>query len=141
MKPNELMLGDWVTFKDCQFDNPMPIKMIAIGYQDGEENCLVQINGDDACDIIAIDDEIVGIPLTPEILEKNGFTRPNVRVQYFTESTDYYDVDIHEITDSIWCFEYQNCKAHFPPCLILIAHVHELQHALRLCGIEKEITI
>ena len=38
----------------------------------------MQINGDEACDIIDIDEEIVGIPLTAEILEKNGINLEEV---------------------------------------------------------------
>lgn len=121
MKANELMIGDWVTFKDCQHENPMPIKIIAIGFQaDGENDCLVQINGDKACDIIEIDDEIVGIPLTAEILEKN-FPDPEI-VCWYPDNNTYRII----IGDNV---------------ALNIKYVHELQHALRLCGINKEIEL
>ena len=80
MKINELMIGDFVTFKECQKDKiPFGVKIIALGHQDrGEENAaLVCIDGAKTFDIIEIDDEIVGIPLTPEILEKNGWVSDN----------------------------------------------------------------
>ena len=79
MKANELMLGDIITFKDSvQADEiPIPVKVVALGYQHhGEENeALVRIGDDDTCDIVTIDDEFVGYPLTAEILEKNGFRK------------------------------------------------------------------
>lgn len=94
------------------------------------------------------------IPLTPEILEKNGFTmqRDTVSKRFVwfddtgrngtTVSIFLYDPPICGVkvlvkietdcshktgVDSI-----HNCDIEF---------VHQLQHALRLCGIEKEITV
>lgn len=83
-------------------------------------------------------DELEPIPLTAEILEKNGF------VKY-----GYYEVwkkicDDCELRVAPWRFsviflgngadqeEYSAPRPSF---------VHELQHALRLCGIEKEIEL
>ncbi len=133
MKTNELMIGDWVLHHndgciDAMNDTAPYDEAIRIEQSDFEL---------DECFWSRLDP----IPITPEILEKNGFKRPNERVRYFMDSDDYYDVAIHEITDSIWYFEYQNCEVHLPPCCVHIAHVHELQHVLHLCGIDKEITI
>ena len=127
MDSKSLMIGDWVTFKECQYENPMPIKIIAIGFQtDEEDDCLVQINGDKACDIITIDDEIVGIPLTAEILEKN-FPNTDSGLGWFPDGDGFH------------------CDTSYSEGDILASgffrYVHELQHALRLCGIEKEIEI
>ena len=78
------------------------------------------------------------IPLTPEILEKNGFKKEG---RYFIIEDDYYDVSIREITDSIWRVKYCNTEFSAFDCILHIAFIHELQHALRLCGIEKEIVL
>ena len=146
MKANELMIGDWVTFKDCQHENPMPIKIIAIGFQaDEEDDCLVQINGDKACDIIngdkacdimTIDDEIVGIPLTEEILDRNGFESvpaPSERVWMRNGQEVWLDNE----GENYWA-NIKNGEFYFEG---YIEYIHELQHALRLCGIEKEIEL
>lgn len=148
MKANELMIGDWVTFRDCQHENPMPIKIIAIGYQaDTENDCLVQICKDSTCDIIEIDDEIVGIPLTAEILEKNGIKLEEVgdngistpptwrnRFEKWVLRTQWKDTFIwYDRTAKYWHLHDMGAAK--------LLYVHELQHALRLCGIEKEITI
>ena len=139
MTEKDVMVGDWFRFRYTTISNREVVHTFRISQI---ENQLGQYYvWGDGFGRMCHPENLEPIPLTPKILGKNGFTRPNDRVRYFTESTDYYDVDIHEITDSIWCFEYQNCEAHFPPCLILIAHVHELQHALRLCGISKDITL
>ena len=64
MKASELMIGDYVTFKESiECDNiPMKVKIVALGFQyRGEEDeALVQIDDDNACDMINIDNEVVG---------------------------------------------------------------------------------
>jgi hypothetical protein len=89
-------------------------------------------------------DSIEPIPLTPEILEKNGFVKG----------------DTMDFEDEIYCVElfnihYDNEERRFWVCnffeseygtceinhLFQIKHVHQLQHALKLCGINKEIEL
>jgi len=140
METKELMVGDWVTFKDCQYENPMPIKIIAIGFQaDGENDCLVQIVGDKGCDIITIDDEIVGIPLTAEILEKNGFR--DIGDHWYDDAADYYELEVEAYSDSIWRVIYHNTEFNIGDERVFVSHIHELQHALRLFGIKREIEL
>lgn len=70
--------------------------------------------------------KIQPIPLTAEILEKN-FPEPTDGLTWFPEEGGF------------------NCHAYVPKCEInafgLFKYVHQLQHALRLCGIEKEIEL
>ena len=146
MKPEELMLGDIVTFEDCQNDKePVIIKIWSIN-QDGE--AFAFIDDDESVDEIVIDDEIVGIPLTQEILEKNGFENITSRL----ESSEQY-IHLYEINDDIVigelpsgfniCIERYNgdydVYEHFSFCSI--CNIHELQHALKLCGIDKTIEL
>lgn len=145
MNVKELMLCDIVTFKESLADNEIvPIRIVAIGYQGiGKENeVLASINGDKTCDIIEIDDEIIGIPITPEILEKNGFVKKRCGMcDVFEWEDEYNRIAIDEFSDSVW--EVESCcyEFDFPICRARVSFVHELQHALRLCGIDKEITI
>lgn len=150
MKANELMLGDWVTFKDAVEDNNiLPIKIVCIGYQykGDEDECLVRIGSSESCDIIDIDDEIVGIPLTAEILEKNGIKLEEVgdngistppkwrnRFEKWVLRTQWKDTFIwYDRTAKYWhLHDMGAAKLHY---------VHELQNALRLCKIEKEIEL
>lgn len=78
--------------------------------------------------------KIQPIPLTAEILEKNGFEKD-------PESGELIWTD-DDVTEIVWVGtiltirgEYAN--AEFATCMF----VHQLQHALRLCGIEHEITL
>ena len=120
MKPTDLMIGDWVLI------NNTPHKIQAIDSIDAE------IQADDELYYVEEDryhseDKVDGFPLTPEILEKNGW-----------KETQY-------------CHEYQDGKNTIQCCLpdmrgiingIEIEHfkceyVHQYQHLLRLCGIDE----
>ena len=88
------------------------------------------------------------IPLTPEILEKNGFSHNEIW------HNSFIDIEICHIdiqfgyggkVDNIRIRE--NRKGSVIPSeqnniyLAHIEYVHQLQHAMRICGIEKEIII
>lgn len=86
-----------------------------------------------------MDGEIEPIPLTPEILKKNGF-------EWTTRKS--YMVSCIGTVRMIWGF-YKDClsisdNSDDGECQISslkCKFVHELQHALRLCKIEKEIEL
>ena len=70
------------------------------------------------------------IPLTLEILEKNGFGEYEYNEVYGDEIE--VEVNLNE-----WPIDEGSC----PGFSSRIQYVHELQHVLRLCGIEKEIIL
>lgn len=78
--------------------------------------------------------DIEPIKLTSEILVKNGFTKDE-RSKYFHVYTldikGSYDFDI--CWSSVNGFNYEGD--------FILTYVHQLQHLLRLCGIEKQLTI
>ena len=121
MKANELMIGDWVktpkgSFKvtDIQ-DNDV----IATDYNNGE-----------GADSLFFSDEIEPIPLTAEILDKNGFNYDEDRKAYLM------GVIFRVKPQKYSLFSLEICGCPYP-----LSTVHQLQHALRLCGIEKEIEL
>lgn len=86
------------------------------------------------------------IPLTVEILEKNGF---GVRNKYIWEQRDNYCCVKVKFAHKIGI---EGETFDEPPIMlqidtyknslnIIVEYVHELQHALRICGIKKEITV
>lgn len=81
---------------------------------------------------------LMPVPITTEILEKNGFKKEG---RYFIIEDDYYDVSIREITDSIWRVKYCNTEFSTFDSILHIAFIHELQQFLRHHKIEKEIVI
>ena len=90
------------------------------------------------------EDEIQPVPLTPEMLEKNGFS--------LDDSGDWYQREVSMKERNFWlniAFRDDGVSIYdldvftgtkFSICMHL-NYVHELQHALKLCGIDKEITL
>lgn len=128
MKSEELMVGDCV----------MPLKKLK-----GIPGKVVTIDG--GTDICWIDSkyysclircsDIEGIPITPEILEKNGFERD-------FEDGSLIWVDEQDVTEVVWggtilTIHGENGHLELDTCM----YVHELQRALRLCKIDKTIEL
>lgn len=66
------------------------------------------------------------IPLTAEVLEKNGWMWDNTRGEYVSSAFSLeWDIDTYEA----WL--------HIGGEYTIIPYVHELQHALRLCGLNE----
>ena len=126
MEKKDLMIGDWVLLTDG------PARVISIA-QDGiyfEDKF-----GEGICSF----DKIQPIPLTAEILEKNGFR--NIGGHWYDDAADYYELEIEAYSDSIWRVIYHNTESNIGDERVFVSHIHELQHTLRLFGIEKEIEL
>ncbi len=160
MKSNELMIGDFlrvnrdglcikkdtiVEIRSIDTDNNFPEKGLF-----GCASCYPldgnQFNGGVWLDYLD------PIPLTPEILEKNGFrlTKAADRYWWAIDGTrdgamveiTLYNPDVHGVkvltkihtqsSHGIGVNTVRSCD---------IESVHELQHALRLCRIDKEIVL
>ena len=87
MKANEISIGDWLKF---------PIgneKVIDLPYIEGKGICASFAA---SATLFPVEVEnLEPIPLTAEILEKNGFKKEG---SWFIIEDDYYDVSIKEIT-------------------------------------------
>ena len=87
-------------------------------------------------------DKLEPVPLTAEILEKNGFElRPiapegEKKYVFLPDNSMLLEIGFLDRHD-IWC----DAHGYFKNFHGYIRYVHELQHVMRLCGIEKEITI
>ena len=110
MYAKDLMIGDWVKF---------PIgndKVVDLLYIEGKGICA---SFSASATLFPVEvEKLQPIPLTPEILEKNGFSRNGLDIALFDRKGG---------DDFIGAANLQ--------------YVHELQHALRLCGIKKEIEL
>lgn len=126
MEIRDLMIGDWVLYKD----EPITVFEIdeyydRINTEPDGYNAIRCIEGSD----------IKSIPLTPEILEQNGF-----RKESYIEVVG--GLDTYYLGEEIGSFRIHRLqKGYYQFGLAKINFVHQLQHALRLCGIEKEIEI
>ena len=134
MKANELMIGDWVLTLDSTHKEKVFAQVDAI--EEGKHSILVTKE----CSNWFVDiDWIEPIPLTPEILEKNGF----VKVENTLTSTIIYSFRDSLFRIGVFDFSHITMDSYYTDssCDIFISSVHQLQHALRLCGIEKEIIL
>ena len=138
MECTDLMLDDWVL--DTYTGKPMRVPCVNIKVGKGLEP----------------------IPLTDKILEKNGFVRREDLVErideglpfvYQREETleevvikwrDSYDNGFRDENMECWGEYWEMCVfgilGRFEKSANIL-YVHELQHALKLCGIDKEIVV
>lgn len=155
MKASGLMIGDWVLV------NGTPIQIQAVNDIDGEIMagdelyCLIE-------DRVHSEDKIEPIPLTAEILEKNGFEEIKWN-EFGEESSEGKPTNIFRCELETKCLMIKVEVGIYKPNFIIIPvpddcggeveianickidgsdiMLHELQHALRLCGIEKTIEL
>lgn len=141
-----LMIGDWVLHEG----EPYQIRQLGIfgENRDGEDYPAVCIGKPKGVGLIVEINEIEPIPLTSEILEKNGFIKVE---HYYPYPTYEYKVESLKFVvraafpkgskatkrtkpftevDAEWCWYNNDCE-----------FLHNLQQVMRLCRIKKEIVI
>lgn len=139
------MIGDWVYRTD--FNTPVPSKIIGIEVVNYDKmEYVVDVFNKNGYNVQLYLNEIEPILLTPEILEKNGFRKsvspPGIHAKC-------YEI---EDKDKKYCLTIANYNRYKRLLLnvdsedsecfnIKCDYVHELQHALRLCKIDKTITL
>ena len=135
MKANELMIGDWVKVTHLNKIG----KVYRIDVANGEGNGWVAVFDGDYHESL-----FEPVPLTPEILEKNGFVTND-------EQGNWKGYRMYSLfdTNKICIFMLKLCEKDsigeisldMSPYYIVFKFVHQLQHALRLCGIDKTIEL
>lgn len=130
MKANELMIGDWLFYEGRFNAFPFKVEQITkrkVGYH---------AEPDESRTHYLTLSECQPIPITPEFLERNGFEK--AQSIYFLKSLNrgypYLFFIEYNIVNN--CLFINDGLIPMP-----ILYVHQLQHALRLCGIEKEIIL
>jgi hypothetical protein len=140
LKVTDLMVGDWVS---CQI-NSIEFKYVRIASlnkttMNGIPTDFIEFNK------VMVDmlhgnyyqvdiASVHPVPLTPEILEKNGFYRSEIPTRdeighYYHRKTAPSSIFVSMSFDDGRDFGNE------------IKYVHELQHVLKLCGIDKEIVV
>lgn len=123
MKAEELMVGDWVLLFD-----KTPVKVDCIG---NAEAYLTEPRGQHDLDWRVNYEHIKPIHITPEILEKNGF-----KDMGFYSECKIGDWRVLCDTKNVAILHREHCNIDTP-----VEYIHDLQHALRLCRIDKEIEL
>lgn len=141
MKIEELSIGDWVCAKLAKWESddadktpPLRVKRI-----DGIERHNLYVDlfnpATNTIEHTAFVEDLIPIPLTPEVLEKNGFKLCIINRQFEDRIWDSVAIRKCHTEDYYRLFLYGLRIG------IKLCNVHQLQHALRLAGIEKEIEV
>lgn len=143
MNATELMIGDWVRCSD-----PKPFRITGIETEKGTS--YFKVTGNDGFDVDGGDVE--PIPLTCSVLERNGFeemmnegeevAKRFGRVPHPTgvwqQGLSNFDCVMYVPKDDFLRIKFMMVGQ---TDLRNIRFVHDLQHALRLCGIDKEVVL
>lgn len=134
MKAEELMIGDWVCYRGTNI-------VVTSIYNKGGSN---EVGWSEKESVWVNGSNVEPIPLTPEILEKNGFVTKD-------EQGNWKGYRIYSIFDAnknctfmLKLYEKDSIyeiSLDMAPYYITFKYVHQLQHAMKLCGINKEIVL
>lgn len=129
MKATELMIGDWVMYN--------PNVFIEDEYAPMEDSYPTKIKSGEDIDLV-IEDCYAPIPLTEEILKNEFESKDNI----FGYKTYILNKDYSiECRGDRFCFM-RRCNDYTYSSTFWICDLmffHELQHAIKLCKINKEI--
>lgn len=126
----DLMVGDWVRCTD-----PKPFRITDIETEWGTPYFCVT-----GTECLAVDGgDLQPIPLTKEILEKNGFKLHAISEIYelVSPKKDWFVA----IGFKDGCIDWCKVRRWGDEYLGSIKYVHKLQHALKLFGIDKTIKL
>ena len=131
LKVTDLMVGDWV----MSFGAPHKI----VGVRTDMLEPYIKTDMSDTWYEEGIEDLLEPIPLTPEILEKNGFEMFTYECDHsdvFVGIDDFVRISNYKIrTNNKWCVSVYNDNVYeIAHCEL--TYLHELQHLLKLCNID-----
>ena len=131
MKVENLMIEDWLLYKSDSLENAFPIQITREMFNK---------------ELVVWNDRFEPIPLTPEILKKNGFVNSYIDLSLNKDSVYKYNhfytgnSVIVDMESNKLIVKYENDIWMNLPYNRTI-YVHELQHVLKHCDIKKEIII
>lgn len=133
MQAEQLMIGDWVL---DPFDEPTRISAIH-NFDDVEINKDLDSNQYFAAAVI----DLNPVPITGGILERNGFSQKPYGWRIDCDGIIDYRIKVVKITGGRIRMEIGENNTNDFFISFVAEFVHELQHALRLCGIKKDIVL
>ena len=142
MKATDLMIGDWLRYspKSISLNNNYggPYRV------EGISQDTISLGAKNYRFVVS-DKEIDPIPITPEILENNGFKYKTTDWDVVYEGPHYGEYNLKKFhvligKKNITLASYYDYIGHGDVDahgFAYINYVHELQHALRLCGLDE----
>ena len=128
LKISDLSVGDWVRW-DAEYGKPQIVMVTEIHWNRIVGECKGIEYGMRLSNIHPI-------PITAEILEKNGLC-------VVEEDADFSEYELFG-SENFSIFHTKGTlryRLETPQASVVCCFVHELQHALRLAGVEKEINL
>ncbi len=147
MDIKSLMIGDWVQNSLGWKARVMSIKHTCVFKDEWEYLFKIGISKDTFQNNLS-ESDLSPIPLTPEVLEKNGF-----------KMSDFFHVENKhqwswwenaQTSIMLWCCNLDDdpkdgwmvrIEGKSITLCMRVSFLHDLQHAMRICGIEKEIEV
>ena len=137
MNCKDLMIGDYVKYNGVtKIVDAVYLYSVSV-YDPGKPW------GVASSELISVDD-IEPIKLTEDILVKNGFVYCEAEETCATNAYHHWQLDGEYLAlddFQYWRKEKKDDLPRFRIAGIDVNYVHQLQHLLRLCGVEKELTI
>ena len=142
LKISDLSVGDWVKVRlnKCDYDDPetLDAKVLWIeGNSVGYDNSGIVMS--------AFVEDLYPIPITAEILEKSGWSTDGMYAFLRIDEHRHLEYYYHEHKlRKYYCGvdEWQNhAKVNDITFAVHCYSVHQLQHAMRLAGVDKEINL
>lgn len=124
LKIKDVMIGDWVDVRNNAAPNTPHLERITPSH-------------------FLRDEHWYGVELVPEILEKNGFREITGRVKRLVwawRGVDKY-IEVSEVTPNVYQIVIHKDASDLGDERVFVRHLHGLQHALKLFGIEKTIEL
>lgn len=135
IRVEELSIGDWVQDKNGKYAQILGIENWSDGYV-----LNVRINGVDVGCVPA--SSAHPIPITPEILEKNGWKLSKSNWFEFEDGEWKINIWIGKSKCNIEISQKREIYAStYADIQVVKSNINTLQHALRLAGVDKEITL
>lgn len=137
LRISDISVGDWVHHDFYELD----MRVITI-YGDNKRIIAESSSGYGVtCHL----DHFSPIPITAEILEKNGWSFDGMYARLRITEYSHLEFYFHEHRLRKYCHGVDEWENHAKVTNITFAahcySVHQLQHSLRLAGVEKEINI
>lgn len=130
MEAKELMIRDWAQSPDLMRPAQYSGRFLDFQPLDGEKYRRLEfLYEDENCGMHIPEKRVYPIPLTAEILEKNGFT--DVGDCIYQNEEQCCGVELNTFMFYVYVNDYDNDECHD---VAQVFNVHQLQHALRLVG-------
>ena len=144
MRIEELSVGDWVMARQVKWDyadpdTTEPMQIVAIDGSDPKRQYVDLSFGDNTVVHSAFVEDLQPIPITPDILEKNGFVR-NGKYKEWNNTKNWDETPFIGISLDRQSLRVKN----FGRDIFIedkVICVHELQRSLRLAWADKKIEL